>query len=147
MALARILVVDDDPDTAVVLKIALEYHGYRVDIFSDPQKALSEYEPMRYDLALIDLRMSGLSGFELYDKLAQMDEDMAVFFMTGYDYSNVAHLQCRYPHISSDHYIRKPLDVEKLIKLIKKRMQELPSRKQDFFPNSQSIEDSGYLSA
>ena len=41
----RILVVDDEPDLTQVSRLALEYHGFKVDSFNDPHLALSEYRP------------------------------------------------------------------------------------------------------
>jgi DNA-binding response OmpR family regulator len=40
-----ILVVDDEPDLTHVTTLALEYDGFKVDSFNDPQEALSEFEP------------------------------------------------------------------------------------------------------
>ena len=54
----RIAVVDDDePDITNVLKKGLERHGFAVNTFNDAQAALASYQPMYYDLMLIDIRM------------------------------------------------------------------------------------------
>jgi CheY-like chemotaxis protein len=50
----RILVVDDDPDTTLAVKMALEDNG----TFNDPNLALSSFKPGLYDLVLLDFRMS-----------------------------------------------------------------------------------------
>ena len=44
----RILVVDDEPDLTQVSTLALEYHGFKVDSFNDPQEALSKFKPSSY---------------------------------------------------------------------------------------------------
>ena len=49
----RILVVDDEPDLTQVSTLALEYHGFKVDSFNDPQEALSKYKPDLYDLVIL----------------------------------------------------------------------------------------------
>jgi hypothetical protein len=41
--------VDDEPDLTQVSRLALEYHGFKVDSFNDPHLALSEYRPGLYD--------------------------------------------------------------------------------------------------
>jgi hypothetical protein len=46
----RILVVDDEADLTMLCSLALEYHGFKVDAFTDPRKALSYYKPGYYDL-------------------------------------------------------------------------------------------------
>jgi DNA-binding response OmpR family regulator len=53
----RILVVDDEPDLTQVSTLALEYHGFKVDSFNDPQEALSKYKPGLYDLVILDIKM------------------------------------------------------------------------------------------
>ena len=62
----RILVVDDEPDLTQVSRLALEYHGFKVDSFNDPHLALSEYRPGLYDLVILDIKMPNMDGFELY---------------------------------------------------------------------------------
>jgi two-component system response regulator ChvI len=62
----RILVVDDESDLTKVSKLALEYHGFKVDSFNDPQEALTKYKPGLYDLVILDIKMPNMDGFELY---------------------------------------------------------------------------------
>ena len=52
-----ILLVDDEPDIIEVFKIDLEDNGFKVDAYTDPQKALSSFKAGVYDLVLIDLIM------------------------------------------------------------------------------------------
>lgn len=109
---SRILLVDDDGDNASVIKMVLEFKGYDVDVFTDPQKAASEFEPFRYVLALIDLKMKELNGFALYEQLAKVDGKMKVCFMTAFNYEDVFPDIQRKHHLSSECYIKKPFDGE-----------------------------------
>ena len=43
-AAKKILVVDDEADLTMLCNLALEYHGFKVDTFNDPQEALSNYK-------------------------------------------------------------------------------------------------------
>ena len=62
----RIAVVDDEPDITNVLKKGeLERHGFSVDTFNDPRAALANFQPMYYDLMIIDIRMPRINGFDL----------------------------------------------------------------------------------
>lgn len=61
--------MDDEPDITNVLKKGLERHGFTVDTFNDAQAALASYQPMYYDLILIDIRMARINGFNLYRQL------------------------------------------------------------------------------
>jgi CheY-like chemotaxis protein len=70
----RILVVDDDPDITLTVKMALEDIGlFQVDTSNDPELALSSFKPGLYDLALLDFRMPKMYGHELYDELKKID--------------------------------------------------------------------------
>jgi DNA-binding response OmpR family regulator len=53
----KILVVDDEVDLTLLCRLALEYYGFKVDAFTDPQKALSNYKPGYYDLVILDIMM------------------------------------------------------------------------------------------
>ena len=59
----RILVVDDEYDTNLTLKIVLEESDFKVDSHTDPQAALRNFKTGLYDLALIDMRMPVMNGF------------------------------------------------------------------------------------
>jgi two-component system, OmpR family, response regulator ChvI len=93
----RILIVDDEPDVTLTLKTVLENNGYTVDVFNDPiialrnfKKALEdttanekEKEKHRYSLVLTDIRMPNMNGFELYQKIRELDENIKVRFLTA----------------------------------------------------------------
>jgi two-component system, OmpR family, response regulator ChvI len=49
--------------------LALEYHGFKVDSFNDPQEALSKFEPGLYDLVILNIEMPKMDGFELYHEI------------------------------------------------------------------------------
>jgi DNA-binding response OmpR family regulator len=68
------MIVDDEQDIARLFAISLESNGFVVDVFNDPFSALSNYKPGLYDLSLLDIRISDMNGFELYQKIKDMDE-------------------------------------------------------------------------
>ena len=65
----RILLVDDEADVISLFKMVLEMNGFEVDAYIDPLEALSNFKPNSYGLALLDIRMAPLNGFELYKKM------------------------------------------------------------------------------
>jgi CheY-like chemotaxis protein len=69
----RILVVDDEPDVTLTLKIGLETNGYIVDAVNDPLEGLLYFENSknRYDFLILDIRMPGMNGFEFYKRIHQ----------------------------------------------------------------------------
>src|SRR5215216_8090045 len=77
----RILMVDDEPDITITLKTALEDSGFfEVDTFNNPVLALSTFRPGLYDLALLDIRMPEINGFELCRKLRSIDHKIKDMF-------------------------------------------------------------------
>ncbi len=79
----KILVVDDEADLTMLCRLALEYHGFKVDTFNDPQRALSNYKPSYYDLVILDITMPKMDGFQLYDEIKKKDEKAKICFLTA----------------------------------------------------------------
>ena len=63
----RILIVDDESDVNLTLKMVLEENGFKVDSFTDPLSALENFkgESDLYDILILDIRMPYMNGFEL----------------------------------------------------------------------------------
>jgi CheY-like chemotaxis protein len=118
----RILIVDDEADIARFFKLALEHAGFIVDVFNDPIKSLSNYRAGVYDLLLLDVRMPQMSGFELYDKIKEIDDDVNVCFITAFEeYFN--EFKKRFPRSDkTEWFIIKPVGVEELISRVKSRL-------------------------
>ena len=80
----KIIMVDDEPDINLTIKKALEDNGsFQVDTFTDAESALVMFKPEVYDLALLDIRMPGMSGFQLWRKLREMDKKLKICFLTA----------------------------------------------------------------
>ena len=75
----RILAVDDDPDITFEVKAGLEVIGlFEVHTFNDPEVALSSFKPGLYNLALLDFRMPKMYGYELYDRMKEIDGKLKI---------------------------------------------------------------------
>jgi len=119
----RILIVDDDPDIATLFKITLERVGLAVDIFNDPVLALSSYKAGIYDLLLLDIRMPGMNGFELCQKIKNMDNEVKACFVTAYDEEYQKDLGILFPELKeADCFIRKPIESQKLTRIVKTKL-------------------------
>ena len=62
----QILVIDDDTNTRVLLRLLLEQHGYRVSLAPDGEVGLALAENQRPDLILLDVAMPRRSGMDVY---------------------------------------------------------------------------------
>jgi DNA-binding response OmpR family regulator len=113
----RVLIVDDDPDITESFGLALEDSGLfeKVELCNDPRLALSNFKPDMYDIALLDVKMPGLNGFQLYNKIKKIDNKIRVCFLTGQsvDYST---LKEEFPLLELECLIPKPVAVGDLIK-------------------------------
>lgn len=119
----RILIVDDEPDIAQVLKMGLEKNGFVVDTYNDPLDVVSNFKADSYDLLLLDIKMPKMTGFELYDRLHQIDEKAKICFITAYElyYDEFKRM---FPKIKVDCFIRKPVSINNLARVIKDELQQ-----------------------
>jgi DNA-binding response OmpR family regulator len=120
----RILVVDDEPDLTTVSTLALEYHGFKVDTFNDPQEALSKFKPGSYDLIILDIKMPKMDGFELYHEIKKKDNNAKVCFLTASELYYEEFRKKEYCALDRDLFIRKPIDNEDLVKEINKMIKK-----------------------
>ena len=78
----RILVVDDDIDILQLVSIHLIREGYEVERANDAQQALALLEEVEVDLAIVDVMMPGMNGFEL-TKILTKELDIPVILLTA----------------------------------------------------------------
>jgi DNA-binding response OmpR family regulator len=81
----RIMVVDDEKDISMIFKSGLTRNGFDVDVFDDPKDALSHYKSDYYDLLLLDIRMPGMSGFELFREILKIDGTAKACFVSAFE--------------------------------------------------------------
>jgi DNA-binding response OmpR family regulator len=119
---ARILIVDDEQDITSILKKGLEKYGYEIDVFNDPLLALSSFRAGLYDLVLLDVRMPKMDGFELYQRITQLDSKTKVCFMTAFEVYYDALKELFPDSYESLCFIRKPIAIQDFVKRISKEM-------------------------
>ena len=77
--------VDDEPDITSSFNIVLEDNGFAVDAFNDPLLALSSFRQGIYAMALLDIKMPKMNGFELSGEIRKIDDKVKITFMTAFD--------------------------------------------------------------
>jgi DNA-binding response OmpR family regulator len=80
----RILIVDDEPNVRFVFRMALETAGYAVSEVGDGPAALAHLRAGGADLVLLDLRMPGLGGLEVLQRLRDRDNEVPVVIVTAH---------------------------------------------------------------
>lgn len=107
----NILVVDDEPQIARVLKTTLSARGYGIRIASDGNEALQEMKGWTPDLIITDLRMPNMDGLELCRRVrAQSRVPIIVLSVKGEEAVKVEALDA-----GADDYITKPFSVNELL--------------------------------
>ncbi len=89
--------------------------SFQVYTYNNPLLALSEFKPNFYDLLLIDINMPDINGFELCQKILELDANVRVCFITAWEV-NIEALREVYPNVSLGCFIRKPVSIEYLVK-------------------------------
>ncbi|HXW11510.1 MAG TPA: response regulator [Nitrososphaeraceae archaeon] len=111
----RILLVDDDVDITHSFSLALQKDGFIVDMYNDPLIALGDFKADLYDLVLLDIKLPKMDGFELYDKIREIDRRVKVCFISGYQMN---YLALREQGLQIDCFISKPIKIEDLLRRI-----------------------------
>jgi DNA-binding NtrC family response regulator len=80
----KVLVLDDEPIVCKRLKPSLEKSGYEVEIFEDPQQALKRIDEKVFDIVVTDVRMEGIDGIQVMERVLAKSELTKVIIITGY---------------------------------------------------------------
>jgi DNA-binding response OmpR family regulator len=115
------MLVDDEQDVVLSISANLERDGFIVDGFTDPKLALRNFVKGKYDMAIIDIRMPEMDGFELYEKLEQIEQGVKVCFITAFEFNYLA-LREIYPSLNFGSFIRKPIESDELRNRIKQEL-------------------------
>ena len=112
-----ILVVDDEPIVLESLGDWFREDGFRVDTAANAQEALRLAAGHPYQIAFLDIRMPGVDGLELQERLAAALPDLTIVIMTAYASVESA---VRALKAGAYDYVTKPFDPEKLTHLVER---------------------------
>lgn len=112
----KILVIDDERSIRNSLKEILSDEGYDVDVAEDGAQGCAMAEKEKYNIIFCDIKMPGMDGIEVLDKLVDMGVDSAIVMISGHgDFSTV--VECMKKGAAD--YIPKPLDLNRILITIK----------------------------
>ncbi len=115
--MARILVIDDETNIRMMIRLALQHVGHEVDTASDGQEGLEKYSTgIAYDLVLLDQRMPGMEGLEVLRELRRRNLDSKVVMITAYGTVDLAVDAMK---AGATDFLRKPFTAETLRGVVK----------------------------
>ena len=117
----NLMLVEDEPDVLFAFKTILISEGYNVDTFTDSFEALKHFIKLNrpyYDLVILDIRMPGINGIQLYQQLKRIDNDLRVIFVTALDAAE--ELASILPDLNPPYIIRKPIAAGDFVNVVKK---------------------------
>ena len=122
--LKSILLVDDEFDIVNLFKDLLENKNYEVIAFTNPLEALEHYKTNcnQYELIISDIRMPGMTGFDLLKNIKKIDATISFFLMSAYDAINFSELE----GIKIDGFIQKPIRIKELLSILEKHLINIP---------------------
>ena len=114
----RILLVDDDHDILQFLKQGLELKGLQVNAYSSAQEALQSFKPDVYDLAILDIRMPDMNGFQLYREIKKLDHAITAYFLSAFEI-HPSEFKKVFPSMGEiKAIIKKPVSIHQLLNQI-----------------------------
>jgi two-component system response regulator GlrR len=118
----KILIVDDDVNILKVLKMRLESQGYQVQAASEIEAAKDLAVKNEYDLAILDLKLSGGNGIDLMKNIREIDPDLPVIILTAYGtIESAVEAMKEGAYI----YLTKPFDHRELLLQVKNGVEKL----------------------
>ena len=116
----RILIVDDEKDMLTLLdRIISEDTNFKAVTESKPEKALEIFKKEDFDLVITDLKMPGMSGITLMEKIRQIRSDVSVIILTAYATIETA---VEATQKGANDYLTKPFRRERLLVTLDKAM-------------------------
>ncbi|HLC18342.1 MAG TPA: response regulator [Thermodesulfobacteriota bacterium] len=112
----KVLIADDDENLRELLTESVRDWGYKTEIAMDGREALKKFQAGNFDIVICDIKMPGLDGLKLIEKLKEHDKDILVIVITGY-----ASLESAIKAIEAGayDYLAKPFRLDELMVIMK----------------------------
>ena len=117
--MARILIVDDEPNLRTLYRRDLEDEGYEVIEAGSAEEGIKAFERERPDLVVLDVRMPGMNGLEAMARILDKDRRIPIILNTAYD-----SYRDDFTSWAADAYVTKGPDTSELMKTIRKLLEE-----------------------
>jgi DNA-binding response OmpR family regulator len=113
----KILLIDDEPDIAYLVKVGLERNGFEVDGYTDPILALQNFRRGLYRLLVLDIKMPKIDGIQLLERIKKEDDKIRVCFFTASE-EFASNYKSVLEHSNKFLFVSKPISISKMTKEI-----------------------------
>ena len=123
-----VFIVDDDDEVRDSLEDLVDSVGLKAEIFASAQEFLAAYDPLRAGCLVLDIRMPGMSGLELQEKLGERQAVLPIIFITGHGDIPMAVEAMRRGAVD---FIQKPFRDQDLLDRINSALAQGVGRRED----------------
>lgn len=125
---SKLLIVDDEKIVRESLQHWFEEEGYIIDTAENGMIALEKFSKNTYDLALLDMKMPGMTGLELLKKIKQIDADCIVILITAFASVPTAIQALK---DGAYDYVTKPVDPDELNNIVSNALESVKLKKEN----------------
>lgn len=122
----KLLIVDDEKGITDSLKDFFIHRGFSVETANSGEEALTAVKTDRPNIIFLDIRMRGISGLEVLEKVKRMDKSIKVIMLTIHEEKEIIN---KAKELGADEYVVKPFRVDYLEEVVIKKVQELLKEK------------------
>jgi DNA-binding response OmpR family regulator len=115
----KILVVDYEHDSILLLKTILERNGFIVEYFDDPFVAMENFRSNLFSLIILNIKLPKLNGFRLYREIRKKDKKVKVCFITDGEMYYGVYTDI-FNSLDENSFIRKPINNDDLLEHLSK---------------------------
>ncbi len=119
-----ILVVDDEKDICWALENALGDEGYRITQVHRGEDAIREVKQRAFDVAIVDVKLPGMSGIEVARLIGQLDPRLRIVMISGYHYEEDQPIQEGIRQRMYRAFISKPFELNEVSALVRRVLAE-----------------------
>src|SRR5690242_4052722 len=112
MAVKHVLIVDDHVESLVALRAVLEEAGHQVETYRGAAEARKAIDPLLVEIAILDVRMPGISGPEFARELLNLNRAIQIIFVTAYPVPE------ELKDIPNSSVLTKPLNISALLEIV-----------------------------
>lgn len=126
--MARVLIVDDEPDILLMIRMNLEAEGHRCVLAADGQMALERVDEEQFDLLLLDVMMPVMDGWSVLERLQARDGAPPVVIVSAKSAPRDAR---RALELGAVEYVTKPFDMPVLVRLVDEVCELAPADREE----------------